>query len=170
MAFTGIDGSSAGHLYVMDYASGATPGTGVGATVSNARQLDGLTYATSSTTAGTTWLDNDHLLVLDNSGNVHKVTVSGSTLSTTDVASVNLPQGGSVAAFTSLAYEPNLSPYVYIGLSQNSTGSGTTNRVYVLDPNNSYAQVGSFDYSTSSQTSREIAFDSKGNLFWSEFG
>jgi len=175
IAVTGVDSSLNGLLYVMDYNAGAAPGTGAGAAVSNGRQLSGVVQnGSASNTTATVWLDNDNILTLNHPANggaaqgiLKKVTVgAGGALTSSDVCT--LAFGAGTAAFSSMAYEPNLSPYVFVGFSQFS--GSTINRIVVLDPASNFAQVGSFDYSTSSNTMREIAFDSKGNLFWSEFG
>jgi hypothetical protein len=175
IAVTGVDASLNGLFYVLDYSAGVTPGTGAGASVSNGRQLSGVVQnGSASNTTATVWLDNDNILTLNHpanggasTGTLKKVTVgTGGALSASDVATVTF--GAGTAAFSSMAYEPELSPYVYLGFSQFS--GSTINRLLVLDPNNNFATVGSFDYSTSMNTGREIGFDSKGNLFWSEFG
>jgi hypothetical protein len=171
IAFAGTD---SGNVYVLNYNAGATPGTGVGASVSNGTQVGGLTTGSASNTYSTAWIDNNNFVLLNNPTNggsatstLKKVTVgAGGALTMTDVANVNF--GAGTAAFGSLMYEPNLSPYVYAGFSQFS--GATINRLLVLDPNNNFAQVGSFDFSTSMNTARELAFDSHGNLIWSEFG
>jgi hypothetical protein len=171
IAFAGTD---TGNVYVLDYNAGATPGTGAGASIGVGHEVSGLTTGSSSNTYSTAWMDNDNLLVLNHptnggaaSSTLKKVTVGGGgNLSSADVATLNF--GAGTAAFSSVAYEPNLSPFVYVGFSQFS--GSTINRLYVLDPSNNFAQVGSFDYSTSMNTAREMSFDSRGNLFWSEFG
>jgi len=176
IAFSGVDTTLTGLLYVLDYNAGATPGTGAGATVTNGRQLSGVVQSGSaSNTTATAWLDNDNLLSIthptngaaDGTAVLKKVTINATgSLSSSDVGTVML--GAGTAAFTSMVYEPNVSPYVYISSGQLS--GSTINRLTVLDPNNNFASVGSFDYSTSMNTGREAAFDAKGNLFISEFG
>jgi hypothetical protein len=174
LAFGGTD---SGSIYVLDYNNGTTPGTGVGASISNGRELTGaLTTGSTSNTYSAAWLDNDTFLILNHPTNgaataestLKRVTIqpNGTLNAPTDVATISF--GAGTAAFSSLAYEPNLSPYVYVALSQFTTA--TTNRLLVLDPNNNFAQVGSFDFSTTMNTGREIAFDSKGNLVWGVFG
>ena len=176
IAVTGVDSGLNGLLYVFDYDAGAAPGTGAGAAVSNGRQLSGVVQSGSaSNTTATVWLDNNNLLTIthpangspDGTSTLQKVTVApDGSLSSTSVGTIGLSFG--TAAFSSMVYEPEVSPYVFLGVSQ---FSGTTvNKVIALDPNNNFAQVSSHDFSLSSNTMREIAFDSKGNLYWSEFG
>jgi hypothetical protein len=177
IAVTGVDAGLNGLLYVFDYSAGATPGTGAGAAVTNGRQLSGVIQnGSASNTTATVWLDDNNLLTVTHpangsatpgSGTLQKVTVApDGSLSSTNVGSIGFAAG--TAAFSSMVYEPEISPYVFLGVSQFS--GATVNRVIALDPSNNFAQVGSHDFSTSSNTMREIAFDSKGNLFWSEFG
>ncbi|MBC8109057.1 MAG: PEP-CTERM sorting domain-containing protein [Anaerolineae bacterium] len=176
ITFTGVDGTLNGLIYVLDYNAGATPGTGAGASVTNGRQLTGVVQSGSaSNTTATAWLDNDNILTLQHPTNgagspnatLKKVTIAANgSLSSTDVGTVAL--GAGTAAFSSLSYEPNVSPYVYLTTSQFS--GSTINHLNILDPNNNFASVGSFDYSTSMNTARENAFDAKGNLYIGEFG
>jgi hypothetical protein len=176
LVFSGIDASLTGQLYVLDYNAGPTPGTGAGATVNNGRQISGVVQSGSaSNTTATAWLDNDNILTLTHPTNgaangnatLKKVTIAANgSLSSSDVGTVAL--GAGTAAFSSMVYEPTVSPYVYLMSSQFS--GSTINHLNVLDPNNGFASVGSFDYSTSMNTAREAAFDAKGNLFVSEFG
>ena len=162
-----VTGNDSGEVYVADYSNGATPGTGAGASVSNVKEGLNLT-AGGSQTHGAVFFDNDNVLSLEhgNGGVVHKTNVSGPAFADATVANLGLPTGRNY--FSSMLYEPTLSPNVYVMVSD-FTSSVTTNRLIVLDPTNNYAQVGSFNYSTSINTSREIAFDVNGNLLIGEF-
>jgi hypothetical protein len=167
IAFTGSDSTA---VYVLNYSAGN--GTGNAGTLSQGRELPLVLRANS--TQGTTWLNNSSFLVFDGNGNIQRIDDSGSALTNTTVATVGIPSTFG-NPFTSLAYEPTVSPFVYASVSQ-FTGSGGTppnttfNKLYVLDPANSFNLVATRDYSTSIQTAREIHFDSKGNLLVSQFG
>src|SRR5262249_3495267 len=123
-----VTGNDSGEVYVADYVAGATPGTGAGASVSNVRELPNL-IAGGSNTQGSAWLDNDNVLVLDNAGTLKKVTVGATSLSSSDVGSVAMPFPGA-AAFSSVAYEPTLSPYAYVMVGQFSNLT-TKNKLFV---------------------------------------
>lgn len=168
-----VIGSDTAGAYVFDYTAGDSAGNG--AAVANGRELLG--QFRSGATQGAAWLDNDNLLVADGNGNLQRVTVpTAGALSTQTVASFALPYTATVVnPFTSVVYEPTISPFVYVAVSQFSAAGGsppnaTFNKMYVFDPANSFASVGSIDFNTSSQTSRELAFDSNGDLYISQFG
>jgi len=175
IVFTGVDSPLNGLVYVLDYNAGATPGTGAGASVTNGRQFSGVVQSGSaSNTTATVWLDNDNFLTLQHPTNgaastnatLKKITIAANgSLSSSDVGTVAL--GAGTAAFSSMSYEPTVSPYIYLTTSQFS--GSTINHLNVLDPT-TFASVGSFDYSTSMNTARENAFDAKGNLYVGEFG
>jgi hypothetical protein len=157
-----VTGSDVGNTFVFDYTPGN--GEGAGAALVNGRQITNLPNLTNS---GTEWLDNDNVLVLDPAGPLHKVTIgAGGVLSDSVVANVTLPGAGN-NPFSSLVYEPTISPFVYAAVGKFDGAS--ISKVVVLDPNNSFAVVKSLDYSTSINTMREAAFDSKGNLLISHF-
>jgi hypothetical protein len=164
IAFTGSDN---GVTYVLDYNGGATPGTGAGAAVSNGREIANLPTGTSAGSTGTIWTDNSTLLALSPTGDLQRVTVNNGTLSSTSVASLTVPAGTS--NFSSLAYEPTLSPYVWASIAK-FDGAATTNKVWALDAS-SFAVVDKIDLSTSiaAKSIRELSFDSRGNLFISHF-
>lgn len=166
LAFTGND---AGMVYSVEYAAGDSNG-GV-ATLTSGKELF---LGTFGATQGTTWLDNDNFLLYDRTGNVQRINVGAGGLTNTTVQTLPVPSTFG-NPFTSLAYEPTISPFVYASVSQFTGAAGvppntTFNKLFVLDPNAAFAAVGTFDYSTAMQTSRELAFDSKGNLIVSQFG
>jgi hypothetical protein len=164
VAFTGSDN---GVTYVLDYQAGN--GTGTGAGLTNGREVQNLPTGTTAGTAGTVWLDNDNVLAISPTGEVKRVTVgAGGALSSTNVATLTTAAGTS--NFSSLVYEPTLSPFVYAAISK-FDGTNTTNRVFALDPANNFAVVDEADYSTSiaAKSIREVAFDSRGNLFIGHF-
>ncbi len=71
--------------------------------------------------------------------------------------------------FTDIESAPGISDNVYAMYSR-FTGGATHNLLFVLDPSDNLAVLGTFDYAESMQTAREIAFDVDGNLFISQFG
>jgi hypothetical protein len=170
-----MTGNDSGLIYVFDYNAGANPGTGAGASVSNGREIGGLTPGASNT-QGTAWLDNDNLLAVNSFGDLIKVTVGpGGVLSSAVVGSVPLPGAG--APFINLAYEPNLSPNVYISVGRFDSVLGTVNTIHTVNPN-TFTVVQTNDYSATVgsppvpkvNTMREMGFDSRGNLYISQFG
>jgi hypothetical protein len=164
LAFTGSDN---GVTYVLDYTAGATPGTGAGAAVSNGRELANLPTGTTAGSTGTVWTDNNTLLALSPTGDLQRVTVNSGSLTSANVATLTVPAGTS--NFSSLAYEPTISPYVWASIAK-FDGTTTTNKVWALDPS-SFAIVDDIDLSTSiaAKSIRELSFDSRGNLFISHF-
>lgn len=161
IAATGFDSRK---LLVWDYNAGLSVGQGVGASVSGGRETPGVPMA-AGFTQGTTWLDNGTVLAFQADGNI--LSVNAASMAVNTVASFAVPGGAS--RFTSMEYNPTISPFVYGMYSQFVSGV-TTNLLYVFDPA-TWSQVpGSpFDFSQSMQTAREIAFDTRGNLFVGQF-
>lgn len=158
IAVTGFD---TGRVIVYDYLAGPGDGTG---TLSNARESDAILFGND--TQGTTWLNANTILAFSTTGDIYSVDATNMTSSV--VATVQTLGGG--PGFTDIEYNPDVSPFVYAMYSA-FTGS-TTNLLFVLDPDNGFALVddGVWDFSTSMDTAREIAFDSQGNLYVSQFG
>ena len=155
-------GYSTGAVLVYDYTAGDS--MGAGAALSGGRQtadntLDG------GHTQGTVWKDNNTVLAFSALGNVFEI--NSTTMAATLKKTVTTPPF--FANFTSLAYEPSISPYLYASFG-GFDGVATVNKLYVLDPASSYNVVKEIDLSTSLQTAREIALDKNGNLFMSQYG
>ncbi|MCH8912473.1 MAG: hypothetical protein IIA33_02785, partial [Planctomycetes bacterium] len=70
--------------------------------------------------------------------------------------------------YSDIEYNPEISRNVYIMYSAFS--GGTLNLLFVLDPTDGFNLLATFDYSTSIETTREIAFDACGNLFVGQYG
>ncbi len=160
-------GSDQGTVVVYDYTAGDT--MGAGASLSNARETAIGTVVMS--TSGTTWLDNDTALAFSALGDLIEVdaSVATSPMPWATVTSVVTPFVGS--HFTSLAYNPDIAPYVYATYSGFNSGTMTTsNKLYVFDPASSYALVKEIDLSTSVNTLREIALGPGGVLYLGQFG
>ena len=164
LAFTGSDN---GAVYVLDYNAGAAVGTGAGASVTNGRERTIFGTGNTVGSSATIWTDNNTLLALAPTGDLQRVTVAAGSLNSANVATLTVPAGTS--NFSSLAYEPTLSPYVWASAAI-FNGTTTTNKVWALDPT-SFAVVDEVDLSTSiaAKSIRELAFDSRGNLFISHF-
>jgi PEP-CTERM motif len=158
IALTGFDN---GRVIVYDYTAGDTMGSG--AALSGGRQSVENTVV-SGFTSGTAWLDNDTVLAFSTSGTLFEV--DANTMTPTQVGSVTTPSIGS--NFSSLAYNPEVSPYVFAAYSGFSTMATPNEQslVYILDPANNYSLVNEIVLNESlSDTLREIGLDDKGNLF-----
>jgi hypothetical protein len=169
-----LAGYDSGTVIVYDYTPGDT--MGAGASLSGGRQA-ALTTLIPGSSQGTAWADNDTVLAFSSIGSL--LEVDAATMAVTTVATVTTPFVGS--NWSSLLYNPEISPYVY-GLYSGFATPSTTNKLYVFDPANNYAKLHpadpdgdgplleGIDLSTSSQTGREMAFDADGNLFIGGFG
>jgi hypothetical protein len=158
IALTGFDN---GRVIVYDYTAGDTMGSG--AALSGGRQSVENTVV-SGFTSGTAWLDNDTVLTFSTSGTLFEV--DANTMTPTQVGSVTTPSIGS--NFSSLAYNPEVSPYVFAAYSGFSTMATPNEQslVYILDPANNYSLVNEIVLNESlSDTLREIGLDDEGNLF-----
>ncbi|MCH8881510.1 MAG: hypothetical protein IID34_16720, partial [Planctomycetes bacterium] len=148
-------------VVVYDY----TPGdcNGNGAALSNARQTDPILCIRD--TQGTAWLNNNTVLAFSTTGEIFAVdadSMDADLITTVDTVA------GCGPGFTDIEYAPDISPNVYAMYSAFS--GGTLNLLFVLDPSNNLALLGTFDYSGSMETTREIAFDVDGNLYATQFG
>jgi hypothetical protein len=159
-------GFNTGKVIVYDYTAGN--GLGTGAALSGLRQSNPILGTGTSFTAGgqqgTAWLNNSTVLAFNgSSGQLYEV--NATSMAETLKQTVVLPTTAQIS--TALAYNPNLSPYIYGMFSGFSTGIAT-NRLYVFDPAAAYADVtgGGIDLaSTITNTARDIALDASGNLF-----
>ena len=103
-------------------------------------------------------------------GNVYEVDVTPTTLTPNLKANVAAIGGLGTSDAISLAYRPDISPYVY-ALFSGFVAPNSVTKIFVLDPLNNYAPVDADgdDISLTSQTGREIALDKDGNLLISAF-
>ncbi len=119
-------------------------------------------------TVGAAWKNNTTGLVFSSLGKLYEV--NASTMATTMVKDVD-PTLTANGNFTSLAYNPSISPYIYADYGGfDSVAVMTLNKLYVIDPANSYNVVKTISLSTSINTARDLALDASGNLFISQFG
>ncbi|MCH8968280.1 MAG: hypothetical protein IIA66_04075, partial [Planctomycetes bacterium] len=158
-----VAGGDTGQVIVYDYTAGNCQGTG--ASLSGARQtIDGLLCLED--TQGTAWLDNNTVLAISTTGELFAV--DANSMATTLLTTVNTVVGCG-PGYSDIEYNPEISPNIYIMYSAFANNT-TTNLLFVLDPNDNYNLLGTWDYSTSIETTREIAFDAFGNLFVGQYG
>jgi hypothetical protein len=155
-----VVGYDTGEVIVYDYTAGNC--LGAGAALSGARETATTPMCALGDTQGTAWLDSNTVLAFSSTGTI--VGVDATTMNTAVLANLVTTCG---PAYTDLEYNPLLSPYVFAMESEFS--GGTTNTLWVLDPDNAWGTLNQVDYSTSINTTREIAFDSAGNLFVSQW-
>jgi hypothetical protein len=154
-----VVGYDSGRVIVYDYTAGDCHGAG--ASLSGARETATQPMCLADT-QGTAWLDNNTVIAFSSVGAI--VGVDATTMATSNLAALATTCG---PAFTDIEYNPLISPYVYAMNGEFS--GGTTNTLWILDPNAAWGVVNQVDYSTSINTTREIAFDSAGNLWVSQF-
>jgi hypothetical protein len=158
IALTGNDG---GNVYVLPYAAGNGSGNG-NVVTSGAKQFVGA--VANGSTQGTAWLDNDNLLVTDNTGALKKIDVNTGATSTV----ATLTQPATASFFSAVSYEPTISPNAYVLLA-GLQGGLTVNKLHVVNPTTG-AVLRTIDYSTSMNTGRETAFNSRGDMLVGVFG
>jgi hypothetical protein len=161
IAFTGNDTAQ---VYILDYDASAPAITGGRQTISLPMPL------VSGVTSGTAWLDADTLLAVSASGDV--VAVDNATMTWQVAATVPGANLGGTQ-FTSIAYSPVISDYIYVSYSNfDAVLAVTTNNLHAIDPAGPmpWPVVKSIDLSVSANTMREIALDSQGNLFFTTHG
>ncbi len=163
---------STGKVVVYDYTAGNGFGTGSPA-LSGLRQSSpilgtGANYSVG-TQEGTAWKDANTVLAFGGDGKLW--TVDATSMATSNVKTVVLTTA--TQSSTAIAYNPAISPYVYATYSSFvTTGSVTTNKLFVFDPSAGYNDVtgGGIDFSTSAFAIRDIALGAGGNLFLSTAG
>ena len=154
-----VVGYDSAKVIVFDYVAGDC--LGAGAALSNARETDQTPMCVADT-QGTAWLDDGTVLAFSSLGTIWAV--DATTMGTTALANLTTTCG---PAFTDIEYNPLISPYVFALESEFS--GGTLNTLWVLDPDSAWGIVNQVDYSTSINTTRELAFDAAGNLFVSQY-
>jgi uncharacterized repeat protein (TIGR01451 family) len=158
IAFTGSD---SGSLYVFNYNPAGPDFLTAG------RELAAINA--TGATVGTRWLDNDTLIVASpGAGTDLRVRViddDGVNLNLVNTNLISAPGGGSM--FTDVEYLPGVSPLVLVSAGRFASNI-TTNTLFVFDTSNVNWQVdppaGTFDYSTTVNTMREIGYASNGDL------
>jgi hypothetical protein len=153
-----VTGYDSGRVVVYDYAAG--DGMSTASSLSGVRESAAI--VPTGITTGTTWIDDNTVVAFSPNGQIYEVdaTTMNSTLATS-VGSLTTS-----SAFTDIEYNPAISPYVYGFYSAYS--GGTLNKLFVLDPSD-WSLDYTFDFSTSMNTAREIAFDSEGNLYVGQY-
>jgi hypothetical protein len=173
IALTGSDpavtGELNGRLIVMDYTAG--DGNAAGASVSNPIQVT--IPLINGRTTGTTWLDSNRVMLLSRNdenftvGDLYVVDVTDPLAPQVSVVATDLFQGFNLT-FTSISFEPTVSPY--IAISGSGFSGGTVNKLRLIDPTNFNPVSPLIDYSTSVNTLRELHWDENGNLITGAFG
>ncbi len=154
-----VNGYDNGTIIVFDYDAGNCDASE--AELSGARSVF---VMGEFATQGTGWLDDNTVIGFTNDAEL--VRVDATTMAANVIASYDDPGKGTV--FTDLEYNPLISPYIYAsygGFSDNET----VNQLFVIDPNDNFSLVANIDLSESMNTMREIALDSDGNLYASQF-
>ncbi|MEZ6115892.1 MAG: PEP-CTERM sorting domain-containing protein [Pirellulaceae bacterium] len=164
IAVTGYD---TGEILVYDYVAGDTAGKG--ASLSGARETS-TSLLSESDTQGTTWLDANHVLAFSSTGDlisVDSVTMDTSVLTTLET------EGGpdfNYSEFTDLEYNPLVSPYIFASYARfDRDGGPRVVKLFAVDPASNFDVVKVIDNSESMDTTREIAMDSQGNLYATQF-
>jgi hypothetical protein len=180
-----VVGTDSAKVIVYNYTPGNTAGSGA-ALASGRETAAASPFLVVGATQGTVWKDNSTVLTFSaNQGGpnffstLYSVTDSGSALSApTQLAQVVTPF--ITSNYTSLAYNPAVSPYLYAlwsGFAGSATPQSQT-RLFVFDPTNNYSllttqtdanNLKGVDLSLSTQTGRDIALDKNGNLFIGAF-
>ncbi|MEM7313597.1 MAG: hypothetical protein AAF497_10650, partial [Planctomycetota bacterium] len=157
-----VMGYDRGSVIVYDYTPGDTAGGG--AALSNIRETD-INILFTSDTQGTAWIDSNTVAAFSSDGFLYEV--NATSMGNSIVG--NLGTNGVGSPYTSLAYNSDVSPYLFASHS-NFVDGESSSTVFILDPASGYAVVNEIDLSTSSQTLREIALGPDGDLFFSAFG
>ncbi|MCC6680953.1 MAG: PEP-CTERM sorting domain-containing protein [Phycisphaeraceae bacterium] len=183
-----------GSIFVLDYNAGATPGSGSGASAGGTRKTawgngsggNGVLPALlTAKTQGTTWLNDDVVLAFKGDGNLVKWDVSGVAAGTDSPWAPNdtasnweiINTGISFdAAMTSILYNPAIDAnHIYAAVTRAATPFLST--LYAFDYNsgtgaitlNTSLDLGNDPNNGKVLETREIAFDSQGNLYFSSF-
>jgi hypothetical protein len=160
IAVTGYDST---RVIVFDYTADNGMGTGTPA-LTAVRETAPLITITD--TQGTAWLDNNTVLAFATGADLY--TVNATTMATNKVQDFPLAVRG--GEFTSIVYNPSVSPYIYAGISS-FAATVTENTLFIMDPANSFGLVKQLNLSTTlGNTLRDMALDPDGNLFISMFG
>lgn len=166
-------GTDTKNLYVLEYNAGAAIGTGSGAAITNA-WAHVPTAVPGGGTQGTKWLDDDTVLLytisfipgLTDLSTVDFDAGSGSFVQTVRFSPAVTGMLIGTDGFTSVEYNPNVSPYVYCLYSTFTDASYTT--LTVVDPA-TWTQVNQIQLGGSLETGRELALGPDGYLYISQY-
>ncbi|MCA9200899.1 MAG: PEP-CTERM sorting domain-containing protein [Planctomycetales bacterium] len=163
-----VTGYETGEILIYDYVAGDT--TGKGASLSGARETS-TSLLTQFDTQGTTWLDSTNVLAFASNGDI--VSVDSLTMQTIVLTTLNTEGGAnfpSYSEYTDLEYNPLVSPYLFASYARfDRDGGPRVVTLYALDPASNFDVVKTIDNSESMDTPREIAMDSQGNLYATQF-
>lgn len=174
LAIVGVNTFS---LFILDYATGVDVGQGGtgAATVALDQVIDLSGIMAAARSVGTTWLDDETVLVVDTDGSLQTADVP-SGMVTTDPFNpyIATPRPTPNISTADIEYNPEISPYIFVVIGEFSAGA-STNTVYVADPSTQTVvdQSGGQDYTDYSdgtmETFREAGLDCFGNLFIGTF-
>lgn len=174
-----IYGYDTRRIFVMNYTTG--PDVGLGGPdacdVSLATAIDVSSVIGTNMSNGLACIDdppgyegNVCIFFCDASGNLHMAVAQTGAL----VMLAANPRPATAFSSADIEYNPDISPYVYVLVSE--FDGAVRNTLYIVDPNNAWAYVSqggaNASYTThdnSANNVREIAFDTQGNLFMSRF-
>lgn len=167
-----VYGADTGRVHIFTYNAGVSVGSGMGATATFLKQSASLAPTTPTQTCGTAWLNNTTVLlhVVDANGtNSRLYSIDVTTMpdaTATLRATLAAPGGGNM--FCDVEYSNDIAPgLAFCSMGRNS--GTTTNRLTVVETTG-WTIVDSVDYSTSSDTFREIGFGPDKRLYVSTFG
>lgn len=164
-----VFGVSTLRLYILNYDGTVDPAT---ATLNTEIDLSGVFAAGPS--VGTAFLDNDNVLLLDPDGNLLKIEIS-----TSDVTTLAFNPRTPIPAISlgDIEYNPEVSPHIFVSIGS-FAASVTTNTLYVADiagnivnqsGGQTFTDFSNASLGTADETFREIGFDCEGNLFIGTF-
>lgn len=157
-------------LCVLAYDAGPEPGSGSGAAITGAWLFDAFTEMQN---LGTAWYDGDTVLLYA----IPPGSTGQTELCTVDFDGVGgfvktvrtyIPVGTEPsAAFTSVAYRPDIAPYVFCLFSNFDEGVSVT-KLMAVDPA-TWELAKQIDVSLSCETGRELAIGADGYLYISQY-
>jgi hypothetical protein len=179
-----INGYETGTVIVYDYDEGNTLGTGAAA-LHNGRETTpfiqdvSVSFLTPSHTQGTAWLDNDTVMTLTTNGDL--LAVDADDMSVGFVGFADTAPISTASGYTSIAYNPDVSPFLYALYSDSATTPAPATKttlfvwsINLADPENPLftmvTDANGIDLSTDITRGREMALDEDGNLFIAGFG
>jgi hypothetical protein len=154
-----------------------TPGNslGTGAPALSGGHVGAAGVIDAKQTQGIAWQDNNTILTYQvgttTAGTSFLYKTDASTLNSTVAASIPVPPTG--IGGTSIAYNPDVSPYIYLMWATGNSLVTASTQLSVLDTSYNVIKTVSFDGATSAggmNSARSIALDKAGNLYISEFG
>ncbi len=163
-------GWGTGRMIVCEYSAGATVGTGVGASVTDA--FESAPASAISETIGTVWLDDDTFVACLVDGvdvftvATFDVDAGANTITRTDRITSGLGDFLASTSHIAIEYAPSVSPFIYVLYGE--FAGATDNIMDVIDPA-TWSVTQTIDLSTSIGTARELAMGLDGSLYLAQF-